>query len=137
MKTKPLSNISTEKKFVKLEKLTKFSAVSAKELKKYGLSSPKDFKAGVITDKGGSPKYFIFDTYSLWDMLCAFDAKFEENATAKEYVHHNPVGWLIDAIETRLPVNPKLALKLKKGIAEAQKLGLVPFEKIKHELGLS
>ncbi len=70
-------------------------------------------------------------------MLCAFDAKFEENAPAKEYVYRNPVGWLIDAIETHLPVNPKLALKLKKGIDEARKLGLVPFEKIKHELGLS
>lgn len=137
MKAKSLSNASLEKNLVKLEKLTKFSAVSAKELKNSGLPSPKDFKAGVITDKDGSPKYFIFDTYSLWDMLCAFDTKFEENAPAKEYIHHNPVGWLIDAIETRLPVNPKLALKLKKGFAEAQKLGLVPFEKIKNELGLS
>ncbi|OGW99302.1 MAG: hypothetical protein A2Y00_01675 [Omnitrophica WOR_2 bacterium GWF2_43_52] len=137
MKAKSLSKVSIGKNLVKLEKLTKFSTVSAKELKNAGLASPKDFKAGVITDKGGSPKYFIFDTYSLWDMLCAFDAKFEENAPAKEYVYRNPVGWLIDAIETHLPVNPKLALKLKKGIDEARKLGLVPFEKIKHELGLS
>ena len=137
MKVKSLPRVPLGKNLVKLEKLTKFSAVSAKELKNSGLSSPKNFKAGVITDKGGSPKYFIFDTYSFWDMLCTFDAKFEENAPAKEYVHHNPVGWLIDAIETHLPVNPKLALKLKKGIVEAQKLGLVPFEKIKHELGLS
>ena len=137
MKAKSLSKVSIGKNLVKLEKLTKFSTVSAKELKNAGLASPKDFKAGVITDKGGSPKYFIFDTYSLWDMLCAFDAKFEENAPAKEYVYRNPVGWLIYAIETHLPVNPKLALKLKKGIDEARKLGLVPFEKIKHELGLS
>ena len=119
---------------VKLETLEKFAACP-KELK--SSLAAKDFKAGVVLDKNGSPKYFIFDTCSLWDMLCAFDAKFEENVSAEEYVFHNPVGWLIDAIETHLPINPKLVLRLKKGIEESKKLGFVPFEKIKHELGLS
>ena len=134
MKSKSLVKLPI-KQAVKLEALEKF-AVMPGELKKSG-SIAKDFKAGVVVDKNGSPKYFIFDTYSLWDMLCAFDAKFEEHAPTEEYVLHNPAGWLIDAIETHLPINPKLASRLKKGIEEAKKLGLVPFEKIKNELGLS
>ena len=133
MKSKSLVKLPA-KEPVKLVSLKKFAALP-KELKKE--MSSKEFNAAVVVNKSGSPKYFVFDTYSLWDMLCAFDTKFEETVPSKEYVFHNPVGWLIDAIETRLPINPKLVLRLKKGIAEAKKLGLVPFEKIKHELGLS
>ena len=132
MKSKSLVKLSS-KEPVKLELLQKFASLP-EELKS-GMS--KNFKAAVVVDKKGSPKYFVFDTYSMWDLLCAFDAKFEESVSSKEYVFHNPLGWLIDAIEVRLPINPKLALRLKKGIEEAKKLGLVPFEKIKHELGLS
>ena len=133
MKYKSLVKLSGREP-VKLEALEKF-AVVPKELK--SSLAINDFKAGVVLDKNGSPQYFIFDTCSLWDVLCAFDAKFEENVSAKEYVFHNPVGWLIDAIEVHLPINPKLVLRLKKGIEETKKFGLVPFEKIKHELGLS
>lgn len=134
MKTKSLVKKSA-KGLMKVEALDKFKELPP-EFKK-ALCSPKEFKAVVATDKNGSPKYFIFDTYSLWDMLCAFDEKFEETASSKEYVFHNPFGWLIDAIEAHLPINPSLSLKLKKGIEEAQKLGLVPFEKIKHKLGIA
>ncbi len=134
MKSKSLLKLSTREP-VKLEALEKFIKIP-KNLRKPGLIA-KDFKAGVVVDKNGSPKYFIFDTYSLWDLLCTADIKLEENVSSKEYISHNPVGWLIDAIEERLPINPKLVLKLKKGIEEAKRLGLVPFEKIKHELGLS
>jgi len=134
MKPKTLVKLSKQEA-VKLEALEKFESIPA-ELKKSGLNM-KDFKAGVVVDKSGSPKYFIFDTYSLWDLLCVIDEKFEKNVSSEEYISHNPVGWLIDAIEARLPINPKLALRLKKGIEKAKKLGLVPFEKIKHELGLS
>jgi hypothetical protein len=118
---------------VKLQTLDKFTAIP-KELR---LAFPKEFKAAVVTDKKGSPRYFVFDTYSLWDLLCAFDEKFEAEVSAKEYVLHNPVGWLIDAIERHLPINPKLVIKLKRGIEEAKKLGLVPFEEIRHRLGLA
>ncbi len=135
MQSKSLVKLSA-KQLVKLEALEKFAAIP-KELKKPGLIPSKNFKSAVIVDKKGSPKYFVFDTYSLWDLLCTVDTKFEENVSSKEYVFNNPVGWLIDAIEPHLPVNPKLILRLKKGIDEAKKLGLVPFEKIKHELDLS
>ena len=121
---------------VKLEVLEKFATIP-KELKKSGSLSAKNFKAAVVVDKNGAPKYFIFDTCSLWDLLCTIDTKFEEGVSSKEYVFHNPVGWLIDVIEEHLPINPQLVVKLKKGIEEAKKLGLVPFEKIKRELGLA
>ena len=134
MGAKSLIKLPTKQR-AKLETLEKFAAVP-KELKKSGLAFPKEFKAAVVVDKQGSPQYFVFDTYSMWDLLCAFDEKFEEQVSTKEYVFHNPVGWLIDAIEAHLPLNPRLILKLKKGIEEAKSLGLVPFEKIKRRLGL-
>ena len=72
MKSKSLVKLSA-KGPVKLEALEKFAALP-KELKKS--VGAKEFKAGVVVDAQGSPKYFIFDTYSLWDLLCAVDAKF-------------------------------------------------------------
>lgn len=134
---KPVSIVKLKKsEIVKLELIDKFADIP-KELKAKGLAFPEKFKSGVVVDKQGSPKYFIFDTYSLWDLLCAFDAKYEENVSDKEYIQHNPVGWLIDAIESHLPVNPRLVSKLKKGIAEAERLGYISFEKLKRKLGLS
>jgi hypothetical protein len=135
MKSKTLVKLPA-KEPAKLELLEKFAAIP-KELKKSGLAHPKDFKAAVVTDKNGTPKYFLFDTYSMWDLLCAFDEKFEATAPAKEYVFHNPVGWLIDAIESHLPLNPALVLKLKQGIEEAKRSGLVPFAKLKNKFGLT
>ena len=123
------------KELVKLENLEKF-ALFPKNMKALGFASPKEFRAAVLSGKDGVPKYFVFDTYSLWDLLCVVDEKYEKRATAKEYVTQNPVGWLIDAIEAKLPVNPKLAARLKRGIQEAQVSGLVPFEKIKAKLRL-
>lgn len=134
MKSTSLVKLSA-KETVKLEALEKFASLP-KELREAGLKS-SHFKAAVVVDKKGSPRYFVFDTYSLWDLLCAVDAKLEEQVSAKEYVFHNPVGWLIDGIEAHLPINPKLVLRLKKGIEEAKRLGLVPFSRIKHKLGLS
>ena len=133
MKPKIISKLPASK-LVKVEPLEKF-AVMPKELKA-SLASPKNFKAAVIVDEKNSAKYFLIDTYSLWDLLCAADAKFEETASAKEYIFHNRLGWLIDSLESHLPLNPRLIARLKKGIKEAQKLGMVPLDKIKHDLGL-
>ena len=134
---KPLRAVKLPAKtVVQVKALEKFAAIPSK-LKNSGLAFPKEFKAAVVVDKKGTPKYFVFDTPSLWDLLCAIDTQLEEKTSAKEYVFNNPVGWLIDGIEERLPLNPKFVVKLKKGIDEAKKLGLVPFAKIKSELGLS
>lgn len=124
------------KDLVKIQELKEFAAVP-KNLKASGLVFPKDFKAAVMLDKKGSPKYFVFDTYSLWDLLCAADAGLEESVSDEAYVHKNPVGWLIDAIEKHLPLNPKLITRLKKGIEEARQTGLIPLEKAVKKLGLS
>ena len=134
MKSNSLSILS-EKNLVKPKSIRDFTPVP-KNLKASGLAFPKDFKAAVLLDKKGSPKYFVFDTYSLWDVLCAADEKLEESAPDKVYVYKNPVGWMIDAIERHLPLNPKLAAKLKKSVEEAKKLGLVPLEKVVKKLGL-
>ncbi len=120
------------KELVKLEGI-----VPPKDLKSLGLASPKDFKVAALSSKDGVSKYFVFDAASLWDLLCAMDEKYEEKATPKEYITQNPVGWLIDAIESKMPLNPKMVARLKKGIEEAKKSGFVPFEKIKLKLGLA
>ena len=135
MKAKSLVHVSG-KTPVRVEPLTRFAPVP-KALKRSGVVFPKDFKAGVVMDARGAPRYFVFDTASLWDLLCAADAALEAGVSAETYVHHNPIGWLIDAIESHMPLNPKLVAKLKKGLKEVQQLGVVPFEKVKAGLGLS
>ena len=131
---KHLSNLKiSPKEVLRVESMGKF-AIVPKDLKKKGFAFPKNFKALVLKSQNGSPKYFVFDTQSLWDMLCAADEKFEEKASPEEYWYSNPVGWLVDEIESRLPVNPKLTERLKKNLREAEKLGLVPFLTIKEKL---
>jgi len=119
----------------KLQGVDKFTAVPS-DLRKRGFAFPKDFKAAVITDPKGSPRYFVFDTLSLWDLLCASDEKLEASASIEEYAYRNPAGWLIDAIEAFLPLNPRVVRRLKRNMREAERLGLVPLAKIKRKLGL-
>lgn len=123
------------KERVHLESLDKFAPIP-KALKRYGLAFPKDFKALVVVDGKKSPRYILFDARSLWDLLCVFDERLEEKVSARAYLSENPLGWLIDGIENHLPLNPKIVLKLKKSLREAQRLGRVPFEEIKDKLGL-
>ena len=119
---------------VKVEPMSRFATLP--KVLKTRLAFPKESKATVVVDTEGSPRYFSFDTQSLWDVLCAIDTVFEEQVPDAEYVLRNPVGWLIDAIEARLPVSPKIVAKLKKGLEEATRLGTVPFETVKQHLGL-
>lgn len=118
---------------IKVVTLRAFARVP-RSLKAAGFAHPKRFKAAVVVDKAGTPRYFVFDTYSLWDLLCAADEKLERRLPAREYVFHNPVGWLIDAIEAHLPLNPALVARLKKGVEEANRTGVVPFERVKQVL---
>ena len=119
---------------MRVEGLSRFAAVP-KPIKAL-LAHPRNFKGAVVADTRGSPRYFVFDTYSLWDLLCAIDTAFEERVSDKAYVFENPVGWLIDAIEAHLPLNPGVVVKLKKGLEEAKRLGTIPFEQVKQRLGL-
>ncbi len=124
------------KEKVKLEALEKWVPIP-KVLKKNGLAFPKKFKAAVVIDSKNSPRLLVFDVKSFWDLICAFDEKFEKAATTEAYVCENPFGWLIDALESRFPLNPQLAAKLKRSIREAEKLGRVPFGQIKKKLDLN
>ena len=65
------------------------------------------------------------------------DGVFEEKVPAEEYIFRNPVGWLIDAIEPHLPLDPRIVDKLKKGLREAKKVGTIPLERLEEELELS
>ena len=82
---------------------------------------------------------FIFDSFALLDVLSKIDEELVDRLSAEEYHDKsvNPAGWLIDEIESKLPLNPKFVLSLKKSIAEAKKNGFIPFEKVKRELGLA
>lgn len=133
MKAKPLVKPPAREP-VRVEALSRFAKLS-KSLKSR-LAFPKSFKSAVVVDKSGSPRYFVFDTYSLWDLLCAVDTAFEERTPDNVYVFDNPVGGLIDVIESHLPLDPDLVAKLKGGLEEAKSLGTIPFETVERRLGL-
>jgi len=98
----------------------------------------KGSKAGVVLDKDGIPRLFIFDTFALLDVLSAIDEAIADKLPHKDYYSRkfNPAGWLIDELEAKLPLNPKYIDTLRKAISEAEKRGWIPFEKIKAELSL-
>ena len=55
-----------------------------------------------------------------------------EKLSAEDYYskNMNPSGWLIDKIESKLPVNANHIKSLKSSIGEAKKKGWIPFELI-------
>lgn len=80
----------------------------------------------------GAPRYVFFNINGFLDMLSEIDEKLVDKFSAKDYYSkkHNPAGWLIDEIESKLPVNPKYANSLKQIIAEANKKGWIPFKNL-------
>ncbi|MBU2578953.1 hypothetical protein KKA09_02450 [Patescibacteria group bacterium] len=92
----------------------------------------KDSRAGVVLDKGGAPRIFIFDTNALLDVLSEIDEKLIDKLSDKEYASKsaNPAGWLIDEIESKLPLRNDFIESLRKAIKEAQEKGWIPFSKI-------
>lgn len=95
-------------------------------------------RAGVVVDKNGSPQLFVFDTNALLDILSTVDEALTDKLSAEDYHSKeiNPSGWLIDEIESSLPISDEYAQSLKDAIAEAEEKGWVPFEQIKEELRL-
>ncbi len=82
---------------------------------------PKKLKGGVIQDKEGSPRYFLFDTSAFWELLCQIDEAYEENVSDEVYQENNPVGWLIDEIETHWAWNKRALAELQREVIETQK----------------
>jgi len=96
----------------------------------------KGSRAGVVLDRNGTPQLFIFDTFALIDVLSEIDEKLVDRLPIPDYHSKsvNPAGWLIDELESRLPLDPKYIKSLKDAIDEANKKGWVPFSKIQKEL---
>lgn len=96
-------------------------------------------KAVVYLDKNGTPKVFAFDTFALLDILSAIDEPLLDKLSDEEYhsAKTNPAGWMIDKIESRMPVHPKFAQSLKNAVREAGCKGWVPLSKLCADLGLT
>jgi hypothetical protein len=120
---------------LKSAKLIPFNKVAPNSVFRLG----KNSKAAVIVDKNGVPQLFIFDPFALLDVLSKIDEELVDRLSTEEYHAKsvNPAGWLIDEIESKLPLNPKFVLSLQKSIAEAEKNGFIPFDKVKRDLGLA
>ena len=103
-----------------------------KELPKAVFPLEKGSKAAVVVGRQGIPKLFIFDTFAFLDVLSKIDEVLFEKLSAEDYYSKNinPSGWLIDTIESKLPVNENYAKSLKSSIREAKKKGWIPFELI-------
>lgn len=89
----------------------------------------KGSRAGVVLDKEGVPQLFIFDTFALLDVLSAIDEALVDKLSPRDYhlKSVNPAGWLIDEIESRLPLDPQYVKSLKEAIDESEKKGWIPF----------
>lgn len=96
-------------------------------------------RAGVVVDQTGVPRVFVFDTFALLDVLSVIDERLVDRLPDAEYHSKdaNPTGWLIDELETKLPVSDEYIHSLKEAIAEAQRTGWVPFEAIERALHLT
>jgi hypothetical protein len=99
----------------------------------------KGSKAAVVATQNGIPQVFVFDTYALLDLLSAVDEALVDKLSTAEYHDKscNPAGWLIDTLESKLPLRPDFVRSLRLAIAEAQKKGWIPFEKIVNGTDLS
>lgn len=95
-------------------------------------------RAGVIVGKEGTPRLFVFDTFALLDVLSEIDERLVDELSHEAYASKakNPAGWLIEEIESKLPLNAEYVQSLKNAITEAQHKGWIPFEKIEQELEL-
>lgn len=98
----------------------------------------KGSRAGVVVDREGKPQLFVFDTSALLDVLSEIDERLVDELSHEAYAskEKNPAGWLIGEIESKLPLSDEYIQSLKSAIAEAERKGWIPFEKIERELEL-
>lgn len=96
-------------------------------------------RAGVVVDRAGTPRVFVFDACALLDVLSTIDERLVDRLSDAEYHSKaaNPAGWLIDELETQLPVSDAYVQSLKDAVAEARCKGWVPFEAIERALRLA
>lgn len=96
-------------------------------------------RAGVVLDRAGVPRVFVFDTFALLDVLSAIDERLVDRLSDEEYhsKEANPAGWLIDELEAHLPVREEYVQSLKEAIAEAKRKGWISFEAVRLALNLA
>lgn len=96
----------------------------------------KKSRAGIVVDRKGAPLLFIFDTFAFLDVLSKIDEELVDRLSSKDYHSKdaNPAGWVIDEIETRLPLRKEYTASLKEAINEAREKGWIPFEKIEQDV---
>lgn len=126
-------------KSLKLAKLKKAKLVSWSKVIPLSVLKLSDrSRAGVVLDRKGVPQLFLFDTYAFLDVLSAIDEALIDRLPSQDYHSKsiNPAGWLIDEIESQLPLNPQYIESLKDAIDEADKKGWIPFSKIQADLDL-
>lgn len=99
----------------------------------------KGSRAGVVVDRTGTPRVFVFDTSAFLDVLSAIDERLVDRLSDDAYhsKNANPAGWLIDELETKLPLSHEYVQSLREAIAEAQRKGWVPFEEVERALNLT
>src|SRR3989344_7475566 len=124
--------LANPKSFGRLSAWTKFAPKSV-----FPLS--KGSRAGVVVDREGTPRLFVFDTFALLDVLSEIDEKLVDTLSHEAYASKetNPAGWLIDELESKLPLSEAYADKLRDALKEAEEKGWVPLSKIEHELELA
>ncbi len=92
----------------------------------------KGSKAGIVADRNGTPRWFIFDTFALLDVLSRIDEGLVDRLSNEDYHSKkaNPAGWLIDEIESKLPLSDSFVQSLD----EAEKHGWISAEEMKKRL---
>ena len=96
-------------------------------------------RAGVVVDRAGAPRLFVFDTPAFLDVLSAIDERLVDRLPDDAYHSKaaNPAGWLIDELETTLPVSVEYVQSLKEAIAEAKHTGWIPLKDVERTLHLA
>ena len=125
------------KKKIKLAKVSDAQLVSWQSIiPKSVFPLEKGSHAGVVLDRAGVPRYFVFNTHALLDVLSEIDEPLADRLSSEEYYSKtaNPAGWLIDELEKNLPLSGDYVDSLKSAIGEAQKKGWISFRKIETEL---
>ena len=129
--------IKTNPALIKTKDLKLLSWNKFKPLSVFKLG--KRSKAAVVLDNARRPQFFLFNTAAFLDMLSEIDEALVDKLSSEEYNSKsvNPAGWIIDEIESKLPLNPEFVASLKEAIKEANKKGWIPLSRLEIDLGLT
>lgn len=96
----------------------------------------KKSRAAIVVDRRNVPLLFVFDTFAFLDVLSKIDEELVDRLSSKQYHSRkiNPAGWVIDEIESKLPLRKDYILSLKKAINEAKEKGWIPVDRIEKDV---